>query len=237
MTMALLATRVGLLACLVWGAPAIGAASPGMPPAPAPPTPGRAAEKELRDEVALLKQRLADLERRLEEQAALLAAQTARLPAPKDPPARSTVQLRGAGARAQDKGDEAEPPAAAKSLLTRSGSRVEIGGYAQLRATNVANSAGDPLPNSDFDFQVARFRPYLNYFMGPHWMARAQFDFTTRSAAPASLTGRDLYLRWQNHGLQGTFGQAKVPFGYEVYLEASSEGVWELGTQRRRMGS
>jgi hypothetical protein len=171
-------------------------------------------EKELREEIALLKKRLADLERRLDEQQK----------APPAAPAAGSLDLRPAGRKGGDEEPE-EPPATARSVTTRQGSRVEFGGFAQVRATNMGDALGNRAPTSNFDFQITRFRPRVIFIIDPHWEADLDLNVTSRSVATASFAARDAYLQWQNHGLQGRMGQSKVPFGYEVYLEGDPDRV------------
>src|SRR5260370_15733625 len=50
----------------------------------------------------------------------------------------------------------AAPAKDAEALRARNGSRVQISGYTEIRATNVGNPAGDRVKGADLDFQVAR---------------------------------------------------------------------------------
>jgi hypothetical protein len=219
-----LSTTVGLAACLAFGVGGVSRADeapPGAPAAaPAAAQAGSSTEQELRDEIALLKKKLADLERRLDQQdAAKQAAPPAGAPAPQ-PATRPAVGLKGG-----KEDDEEGPPATAASVQTVTKSKLTFGGFAQIRMTDIGSQNGNRTPNSNFDFQVARFRPRLIYTHDQHWSAEVDINGTTRQdpgsndQAVAGFSPRDMYIQWQNASIQGKIGQAKIPFGYEVYLE------------------
>jgi hypothetical protein len=107
----------------------------------------------------------------------------------------------------------------ADALKARNGSRFQVGGYAQLRFTDVGAQNGDRTARNVTDFQVARFRPRLNYQMDRHFLASLLLNATTRSAAAASVTTRDAFLEYANTGYYARMGQQKVPFGWEVFRE------------------
>jgi len=107
----------------------------------------------------------------------------------------------------------------ADSLKTPRGSRVQISGFAEIRATNVGNPTGDRVRNGELDFEIARFRPRINYLLDDHWMATAQFNLSTRSAGVASVNTRDAYIQYSNAAYFVRLGEQKVPFGWEVFRE------------------
>src|SRR4051794_34072512 len=200
---------------LATGARADGVAAP----APAVATPSDStSNQELRQEIELLKQRLAELERKLEQKPATGSLQ---LQDKKEPQGEEKPKGEEKGGKDEEEG----PPDTAKSVQTITGSRLTFGGFAQLRITNIGSQNGNRTPNTNFDFQVARFRPRLIYTFDPHWSAEVDINGTTRQdpgsndAAVASFSPRDMYAQWQNAGIQGRIGQSKIPFGYEVYLE------------------
>src|SRR5437764_10956563 len=120
--------------------------------APAPP-PDAVTNQELRQEIDLLKQRLAELERKLDQKP---VAGSVQLQEKKEPE-------KGKGEeKAEEKGSKHEeegPPDTAKSVQTVTGGRLTFGGFAQVRITNIGSQNGNRTPNTNFDFQVERFRP------------------------------------------------------------------------------
>jgi hypothetical protein len=97
--------------------------------------------------------------------------------------------------------------------------RAQFSGWAQFRYTNISNSRGDA---GDPQAQVTRFRPTLTVRHGPHWTLVGQVDLTTRGQEPITLRPTDVYLQYEEGHSQARAGRAKVPFGYEVYIEGSS---------------
>lgn len=121
----------------------------------------------------------------------------------------------------------APPVPAARTLIAPLASRLQIGGYGQIRVTNVGNSAGDrTAPHDNFDFQLARFRPRLTYYMDPHWQADLQVNVNTRGATATSFQARDAYIEYHN-GKNNQYalrlGQQKVPFGFETFVEGDEQ--------------
>lgn len=128
-----------------------------------------------------------------------------------------------------------QPPAAApapagppESLKARNGSRFQIGGYAEVRVTNLGSQAGDRVPNGDLDFQITRFRPRLTYLMDDHFLATVQINATTRlnpnriasgegPIAQGSFQARDAFVEYHNDGYYLRAGQQKIPYGYDVF--------------------
>ena len=123
---------------------------------------------------------------------------------------------------------EVTPPVpAARTLIAPLASRLQIGGYGQIRITNVGNSAGDRTgPHDSIDFQLARFRPRLTFFMDPHWEADLQINVNTRGATATSFQARDAYIEYhngQNNRYALRLGQQKVPFGFETFVEGDEQ--------------
>lgn len=117
------------------------------------------------------------------------------------------------------KAPAAAPSVEADALKARNGSRVQISGYTEIRFTNIGSAAGDRTANNATDFQVARFRPRINYLMDNHFLASLQLNASTRSGAAASVNTRDAYLEYDNKGYYLRAGQQKIPYGYEVFRE------------------
>ncbi len=173
-------------------------------PAPLPPLPGDLSP-EVRAYLEALQRQVQDLQSKLNQgQKQQPVTPTGAIPAVGAPPVTSPVP-------------------SARTLTGPLASRLQIGGYAELRITNLGTATGDRTgPHDVLDFQVARFRPRLTYFMDPHWEADLQINASTRSAASASFTARDAYVEYHN-GLNNQYalrlGQQKVPFGYETFVE------------------
>jgi phosphate-selective porin len=117
----------------------------------------------------------------------------------------------------------AKPTAEADTVKARNGGRLLVSGFAQIRFTNVGAQNGDRTAGNVTDFQVARFRPRLTYWLDPkHFQAVLLMNETTRSSAAASITARDAYLEYDNAGRMGyslRMGQQKIPYGYETFRE------------------
>jgi hypothetical protein len=199
------------------------------PPPVAAPDP--AADAAILDELAALKKRIEELEQLLQQRQPPPAAKPPVPEPPKREPEKPEPAKEEPGKAAPAAAAKPKPADAAKAVVTKLGSKVEFSGYFQNRITNYGNAAGDRTPGG-FDFQITRFRPRLRYLMDEHWSAEAELNLSTRSLSasngvlvPVQVNMRDMFAQWQNAGLQGRFGQAKVPFGYEVYLEGSAERV------------
>jgi hypothetical protein len=117
------------------------------------------------------------------------------------------------------KAPPAKPVPEAQSLSAKNGGRFLVGGYTEIRFTNIGSAAGDRAANNVTDFQVTRFRPRFNYQMDPHFLASLQLNASTRSGAAASVNTRDAYLEYDNTGFYARTGQQKIPYGYEVFRE------------------
>jgi hypothetical protein len=175
-------------------------------------------------ELAALRKRIEDLERLLQQQPVQPPVAEPAEPAP----ATSKPGQPQLG-RAEPLPEPSTPLISANSLVTKLGSNVEAGGYVQFRITNSGNASGDRTPGG-FEFQLTRLRPRLRLLVDQHWSSEAELNLTTRSRAttdgilaPASVSTRELFVQWQNSSLQGRAGQARIPFGYEVYLEGNSQ--------------
>lgn len=178
--------------------PASAEDAPAPPPLPADLPPA------VRAYLEALQKKVDDLEKKLNQQQKASPTPPGSLPAPSAPPA-------------------APPVPSARTVTAPLGSRLQIGGYAELRITNFGNAIGDrTAPHNNLDFQIARFRPRLQYFMDNNWEANLQINATTRSVAAASFTARDAYLEWHNglnNALAIRFGQHKTPFGFQTWVE------------------
>jgi hypothetical protein len=150
----------------------------------------------LRKELDALKQRVEQLERELAK----------RPPAP-TPPAQPAPA------------PEEKPATTAEALRAPKGSRVQISGFVEARATNIANPRGEPLNNVEFDFEVTRFRPRITYLLDRQFMATVQLNASTRSTGVTNISARDAFLEYHNAGYYMRFGQQKIPFGYEVFRQ------------------
>jgi hypothetical protein len=135
--------------------------------------------------------------------------------APKDQPAQPGQPATPAAPK-----PPAELPAGVKTVR---GTRLEVGGYAEVRITNFANSVGDRLTDSRLDFQVARFRPRLMYHLDRHWQADFQLNANTRGTGATSVNMRDMFVEYHNAGYRMRLGQQKVPFGFHTYVEGDED--------------
>jgi len=118
-------------------------------------------------------------------------------------------------------------PADAPALRTSRGSRVTIAGMFEMRATNLGNSNGNRTPHGGIEMQADRMRPRITFLADDHLQAQMEINASTRSGARASLNMRDAFVQYNNHGYYLRIGQAKLPFGYQVFREGSGDR-WEL---------
>lgn len=125
----------------------------------------------------------------------------------------------------------ATAPTDAPALGTTSGSRVTLTGVLEMRATNLGNSNGNRTPHGGLEMQADRMRPRITYLADEHLQAQLEINASTRSPGRASLNMRDAFIQYNNHGYYARIGQAKLPFGYEVFREGSSDR-WALERAR-----
>lgn len=105
-------------------------------------------------------------------------------------------------------------------------SKLQVGGFAQFRLTNQASSAGDRNLNGNTSFEINRARPRLIYNFDKYWEVDLQLNLFTRSAgAKTSLDSRDMFVEYHNAGYRARFGQQKIPFGYQTYLEGDEDRI------------
>ncbi len=210
-----------------------------------PPTPAPLAQDEkdaaLREEITRLKQRLDELEKALKP-AAPQAPSPPAVQLLRDSPAAGKEPRDSPADKPADKPKPPEPAAAARppspsggggaptaggsrgGVSSRGGARLEVSGYAQGRITNYGTAAGDRTPTA-VDFQVPRFRSRLAYILDPHWQAVLEMHAGSRGTSAVSTSARDMFVQYQNRGYGARLGQAKIPFGYEVYVEGSAERI------------
>lgn len=155
---------------------------------------------------------------------------------------RRVEQLEAELARSRAAALQAAPPAApaaaeqkaaseAAALRTANRSRLTIGGFADLRFTNMAAAAGDRTRHGGPDFQITRFRPRLSYQVDRHLEAVIDINGTTRGSGVLDVSVRDMFLHYKNGGYYIRVGQYKVPFSHEVFREGS-QVRWALERAR-----
>lgn len=116
------------------------------------------------------------------------------------------------------------PPTAdvQNALAPKTGWRLK--GFVQTRVTDYTSSSGGRGPTKA---EVTRLRPTLGYDPDAHFHFNLQWDMTTRGRPFNSVNGRDDYVEYHNGIGGGDYGlwagQAKVPFGYEEYVESDQD--------------
>src|SRR5262249_14742345 len=172
---------------------------------------------QLREEIELLKKHVAELEKRLDERER--RERSLQLQQKKEPEEEGEKKEAPKGEEKGEKGggEEEGPPATAQSVLTTTKNTLLFSGFAQLRLTNIGSQNGNPTPNTNVDFQVTRFRPHLTYIHDAHWSSEVDINGTTRQDPGsndnnvAGFSPRDLFVQWQNAGMQARIGQSKIP--------------------------
>ncbi len=178
--------------------------------------------KDPSSEIDELRRRIEELERKQRHPVdpADVAVQLQRdTPAEEQPPRDSPAEKKPA-----EKPKTPEPAAAARTLITRGGASLAVAGFMTWRITNIGSANGNRAPTM-IDFQATRVRPKLIFTLDRHWSAELDINGTSRSTSSASFTARDMFVQYQNYGYQARLGQAKIPYGYEVYLEGDTERV------------